>query len=60
MTISSVSVPIMMDNIAQEKDEEFNLILSVSLSLAPAITAGNKNRAVGVIIDATSKNLCVN
>ena len=60
MTMSNVSIPIMMDGIAGEKKEEFNLALNVSPSLAPAITAGSRDSAVGVIIDTTSKNLLVN
>ena len=54
MTMSNVSVPVMMDNII-EGHEEFDLTLNVSSSLAPAITAGSTDRAVGVIIDSTSK-----
>ena len=53
--MSNVSVPIMMDNIVEER-EQFDLTLNVSPSLAPAITAGSRDRAVGVIVDTTSKN----
>ena len=56
--MSNVSVPIMMDNIVEER-EEFDLTLNVLPSLAPTITAGSRDRAVGVIIDTTSKNLFV-
>ena len=54
MTMSSVQVPMMADDIA-EGSEEFDLVLSVSPSLGPAITAGGIQRAVGVITDSTSK-----
>ena len=53
--MSNVSVPIMMDNIVEER-EQFDLTLNVSPSLAPAITAGSRDSAVGVIVDTTSKN----
>ena len=52
--MSTVSVPVMMDNIV-EGHEEFDLILHVSSSRAPTITAGDRDRAVGIIIDSTSK-----
>ena len=54
MTMSSVSVQVIPDNIA-EGPEEFDLMLNVPVSLAPAIRAGGRNRAVGVITDSTSK-----
>ena len=38
--MSSVSVPVMDDTIAGEGNEKFDLILIVSSSLAPAVTAG--------------------
>ena len=43
------------DNIV-EGSEQFNLLLTVPSSLAPAIRAGNRNAAVGVITDSTSKH----
>ena len=52
--MSNVSVLVVMDNIV-EGHEEFDLILHVSSSRAPSITAGSTDRAVGVIIDSTSK-----
>ena len=58
MTMSNISIPIMMDNIVEER-EEFDLTLNVSPSIASAITAGSRDSAVGVIIDTTSKNLFV-
>ena len=54
MTISSVRVPVINDDVA-EGSERFNLMLTVPPSLAPAIRAGNRNTAVGVITDPTSK-----
>ena len=54
MTMSNVSVPVIADEIAEER-EEFDLILNVPSSLSPAITAGSRNRATGVITDSTSK-----
>ena len=53
--MSNVSVPVIVDSIA-EKIEEFHLTLSVPSSLGPAITADNKMyTATGVIIDSTSE-----
>ena len=54
MTTSSVSVSVINDMIAED-DEEFDLTLNVPSSLGPAITAGDRNTAVGVITDSTSK-----
>ena len=53
--MSSVRVPVISDNIV-EGSERFNLLLTVPSSLAPAIRAGNRNTAVGVITDSTSKH----
>ena len=52
--MSSVRVPLISDNIV-EGSEQFDLLLTVPSSLAPAIRAGNRNTAVGVITDSTSK-----
>ena len=60
ITMSNVNVPVIMDSIGGEKNEVLGLTLDMSPSLAPAITAGNRDRAVGVIVDITSKNLYVN
>ena len=54
MTMSNVSVPVIVDSVAEEY-EEFDLTLNVPSSLGPAITAGGKDRATGVISDSTSK-----
>ena len=54
MTMSNVSIPVIVDNIVEEH-EEFDLILSVPSSLGPAITAGGRDTATGVITDNTSK-----
>ena len=52
--MSNVSVPVIEDSVAKEH-EEFNLTLNVPSSLSPAITAGSRDRATGVITDSTSK-----
>ena len=57
--MSNVSIPVMMDNIIEEQ-KEFDLILYVPSSLAPAITADDRDRAVVVIIDSTSKKFIMN
>ena len=54
MTMSNVSVPVIADKVAEER-EEFNLTLNVPSSLSPSITAGSRERVVGVITDSTSK-----
>ena len=54
MTMSNVSVPVIVDSIAEEH-EEFKLTLSVPSSLGPGITAGNRDMATAIIIDSTSK-----
>ena len=53
--MSSVSVPLIVDVLAEGENETFNLTLNVPSSLGPAITAGGRNRATGVIIDTTSE-----
>ena len=53
--MSNVRVPVINDNIV-EGSERFDLMLIVPSSLAPAITASNRNTAVGVITDSTSKH----
>ena len=52
--MTNVSVPVIIDDVA-EGTEEFNLMLTVPPSLGPAITAGDRDIAVGVITDSTSK-----
>ena len=52
--MSSVSVPVIDDKLVGE-NETFDLMLIVPSSLGPAITAGGRNRAIGVIIDTTSE-----
>ena len=54
MTMINVSVPVTRDDIA-EGNEMFDLTLTVPSSLAPSITAGDRDTAVGVITDSTSK-----
>ena len=52
--MSSVNVPVISDNIV-EGTEEFTILLNVPSSLAPAVMAGDRNSAVGIISDSTSK-----
>ena len=53
--MSNISVPVIDDMIAEGENEIFDLMLIVSSSLDPAITARRRNRAIGVIIDTTSE-----
>ena len=53
--MSSVSVPVIDDMLAEGQNEAFDLMLTVPSSLGPAITVGDRNRATGVIIDTTSE-----
>ena len=55
MRMSNVSVPVVVDSVAEEP-EEFTLTLNVPSSLSPAITAGSRQRTMGVITDSTSKD----
>ena len=55
MTISNVSVAVIDDKLAEGINETFHLMLIVPSSLAPSITAGDRNRATAVIFDTTSK-----
>ena len=52
---SSVSVPVPDDKLVEGKNETFDLILLIPSSIDPAITVGGRNKAMGVIIDTTSK-----
>ena len=56
--MSNVGVPVIVDNITEEH-EEFDLRLVVPSSLGPAITAGSRDTATGVITDNTSKCVTV-
>ena len=53
--MSNVSVPVIDDMIVEGENETFDLMLIVPSSLGPAITAGGRNRAIGVINDTTSE-----
>ena len=53
--MSNVSLTVLLDHVGGEGLERFNLTLNVPSSLDPAITAANRDSAVGVIIDSTSK-----
>ena len=55
--MSSVSVPVVDDKLAEGRDETFDLILTVSSTLGPSITAGDRNRTVGIIVDTTGKHM---
>ena len=56
--MSSVRVQVINDSIA-EGSEQFNLALNVPSSLGPAITAANRDTAVGIIDDSTSKCIVI-
>jgi len=43
------------DMLAEGRNETLYLMLTVPSSLGPAITAGDRDRAIGVIIDTTSE-----
>ena len=58
MIMSNVSVQVIGDNIIEEL-EEFTLTLYVPVLLGPAITAGHRDHAVGIINDSTSKDFNV-
>ena len=59
VTMTNVTIPVLKDNIV-ELPEHFDLSLNVPSSLGPAITADSgKSRAVGVIIDSTSKKVII-
>ena len=51
MTMSSVNVPVIDDKLAEGENETFDLRLIVPSPLGPAITAGDRNRAIEVIVD---------
>ena len=53
--MSSVSVPVIDDKLAEGKNETFDLMLVVPSSLGPAITAGGRDIATGNIIDTSSE-----
>ena len=55
MTTSSVSVPVVDDMLVEGRNKTFDLMLSVPSSLGPSITAGGRDRTIGVIIDTTSE-----
>ena len=54
--MTNVSITVIADKVS-ERREEFDLRLIVPLSLGPAITAGSRNSAMGIIIDSTSKHV---
>ena len=53
--MSSVSVPVIDDELAEGRNETFDLMLTVPSSLGPAISVGGRDSAIGVIIDTTSE-----
>ena len=54
MTMSSVSVPVIRDDIV-EGVEQFAALLMIPPSVGRGITATSGNAAIGIIIDSTSK-----
>ena len=52
--MSNVSVPVRTDEVF-EGSEEFDLRLNVPSSLGPAIQAGSRNTATGIIVDSDGK-----
>lgn len=54
MTVSSVSIPVVADNIVEE-DERFNVMLRIPSSDGRRILAGSRNSAVVIIKDSNSK-----
>ena len=57
--MSSVSIPVIDDKLAERRNETFDLILIVSSSLGPVITTGVRNIATGNIVNTTSEYMCV-
>ena len=55
--MSSVSVPVMDDMLAEGVNEMFYLLLTASPVLGPTITAGARNRAMEVIGNTTGKHM---
>ena len=53
--MSSVNVSVVDDMLLEEGNEQFDLVLSVLPPQGLAITAGGRDRAIGVIIDTTSE-----
>ena len=52
--MTNINITVIADIVA-EVHEEFDLSLHVPLSLGPAITAGSRNRARGIITDSRGK-----
>ena len=55
--MSNISIPVIDDKLAEGKIEIFDLMLIVPSSLAPGITAGGRDSAVGIIIDTTGESV---
>ena len=53
--MSSVSVRVIDDMLAEGVNKTFDLMIIVPSSLGPAIAARGRNRAIGVVIDTTSE-----
>ena len=53
--MSSVSVPVMDDMLAEGVNETFDLTLIVPSSFSPSIRVDKRRRAIGIITDTTSK-----
>ena len=56
-TMSSVSVPVIDDKLAEGVNETFDLILTVFSILGPTITADDRNRSIGLVVDTTGKHM---
>ena len=53
--MSNVSVLVIVDSVGEgPNSEEFDLRLNVSSLVSPAITAGGRDMATGIIIDSNS------
>ena len=54
MTMSSVSIPVIADNVIEES-EIFNVILSIPSSVSRGIMLGGRTSATIIITDSTGK-----
>ena len=58
MTMSSVSVPVIADNVVEE-NEKFNVILSIPSSVSRGIALGGRTSATIIITDSTGKYVAI-
>lgn len=59
MTVSSVNIQLIADSLI-ERDEQFNVALSIPSSAGRGITAGNRDSAVVLIMDDVSYSKWMN